>query len=87
MTRSIGTIRELIDHDYSLTAWCSACQHSHIFDLQKLGERLGFDHATIHDDLTPKLKCSKCGSRKVGIILTYDDPRQRSSRPMVGRSN
>ena len=30
MTVSIGTIQALIDHDYSLTAWCRGCQHSHI---------------------------------------------------------
>ena len=80
MTASIGTIRDLINHDYTLTAWCRGCQHSRALDLQKLGERLGFDHSTMHDDLTPKLRCAKCGSRKVGVILSFDDPRQRAGK-------
>jgi hypothetical protein len=77
MTVSIGTIRDLIDHHYTLTAWCSACRHNYAFDLQKRGERLGYDHSTLRDDLTPKLKCSKC---RIGLILSYDDPRQRAGK-------
>jgi hypothetical protein len=34
--------------------------------LVKLRERLGPDHSTLHDDLAPKLKCSKCGGKKIG---------------------
>jgi hypothetical protein len=36
----------------------------------KLRERLGPDHSIMHDDLAPKLKCSKCGGKKVGLILS-----------------
>ena len=87
MNTTIDTFRSLIDHDYSLTAWCHACRHHNVLDLPKLGQRLGFDHSTMHDDLTPKLKCSKCGSRKVGLIVDYDDPRRRGVNPIAGRSN
>ena len=36
MSASIGTIRELIDHDYFLTDWCRGCQHSHILVVGQL---------------------------------------------------
>jgi hypothetical protein len=45
-----------------------------VLDLPALEERLGFDHSTMHDDLPPKLKCSKCGSKgrkKLGLTLSY----------------
>jgi hypothetical protein len=70
MTVSIGTVRDLIDHHDSLTAW-----------------GLGLDHSTMRDDLTPKLRCSKCRDKRVGLILSYDDPRQRKSNSMAGSSN
>ena len=38
------------------------CRNNKVLDLHALGERLGFDHSTMHDVLTPKLKCSRCGS-------------------------
>jgi hypothetical protein len=65
----IDTIQALIDHDEELTMWCDK-NHSRKVDLQKLGNWLGFDHSIMHDDLTPKLWCPTCGSRKIGIILT-----------------
>jgi hypothetical protein len=69
MSIVIDTIQALIDHDEELTMWCDK-NHSRKVDLQKLGNWLGFDHSTMHDDLTPKLWCPTCGSTKIGIILT-----------------
>jgi hypothetical protein len=78
MTESIviDHIRALIDHHYQLRVNCR-CHHNRILDLQALGERLGFDHSTMHDDLTPKLKCSKCGGtgrKNLGLTISYEGP-------------
>lgn len=67
----IDHIQALIDHPYKLTAWCNRCRHHKVLDLQKLGERLGFDHSILHDDLTPKLRCEECGGKNIGLILAY----------------
>ena len=32
---------------------CGVCNHSHELDLARLTERVGADHGTMHDDLTP----------------------------------
>jgi len=39
-------------------------------DLHKIGEKLGFDHGSLHDDLVPKLPCSKCGSKDLALIVS-----------------
>ena len=77
-------IRALIDHQYELRASCYGCRHNQVLDLHALGERLGFDHSTMHDDLTPKLKCSKCGGsgrKRLGLTLSYDGPRKAKLIP------
>ena len=65
------TFRKLIEKDFRLSAACKAplCHHMVQLDLQALGERLGMDHSAMHDDLTPLLRCAKCGSKNVGLIL------------------
>ena len=60
----------LIDDDMSLHAWCQSCRHHVDLDLDALGKRLGYEHSTMADELAPKLKCSACGSRKIGLILS-----------------
>jgi ribosomal protein S27E len=73
----INHIRALIDHHYDLRVSCSGCRHNKVLDLHALGERLGYDHSTMHDDLTPKLKCSKCGNKgrkKLGLTLSSNRP-------------
>ena len=74
----INQIRALIDHHYELRASCYGCRHNKVFDLHALGARLGFNCSTMHDDLTPKLRCSKCGStgrKKLALTLSYNGPR------------
>ena len=68
----VETIADLIDGDYGLTACCEAggCYNSADLDLEALARRLGRDHSSMHDALTPLLRCSKCGSRKIGIRLS-----------------
>lgn len=59
----------LIDEGYTLTAYCGSwiggktCGHNLQLDLEYLASRLGRDHSTLHKNLVPKLKCSKCGAK------------------------
>ena len=68
------TFRKLIGAKYTVTAYCDAqyCHHYQTLDLEALGERLGMDAEAMASDLIPKLRCAKCGSRKVS--LTYTPP-------------
>lgn len=72
MSLKVETIGDLIDGDYGLTACCEAggCYNSADLDLDALARRLGRDHSSMHDSLTPLLRCSKCGSRKIGIRIS-----------------
>jgi len=64
------TIRDLIEDESEVWAHCSApCHHPARLDLHALGARLGYDFEVSHDSLTPKLRCSKCGSARVTIRL------------------
>lgn len=74
------TIQELIDNDMTLTAYCHdpKCHRNHKLDLAKLKAKLGPDAPAMAADLVPKMKCSKCGGRKVGLIYS---PRTRAPRP------
>lgn len=66
------TIQSLIDEGHTLRAYCHdpRCNRGADLDLQALKARLGPDHGAMHDDLVPLLRCSKCGSKKVGLILS-----------------
>jgi len=35
-----------------------------------LRDKLGPDHGAMHDDLVPKLRCSKCGGKDLGLIVS-----------------
>lgn len=78
------TIQSLIDGKMTVTAYCHAvqCGHHQVLDLQKLRDHLGPDAPAMADDLTPKLRCSKCGNKKVGLIYTPDD----TKTPGMGKS-
>jgi len=39
-------------------------------DSPALARRLGRDHSSMHDDLTPLLRCSKCGSKKASLRIS-----------------
>lgn len=71
------TIQKLIDSGMTLTAYCHdpRCNHHAVLDLHKLRDRLGPDAPCMHDDIVPKLRCQKCGSKKVGIILAPQEGR------------
>ena len=69
--KSIDTLGILIDDGYRLAIYCEDqnCRHWVWADLPALAERLGRDHGCLHDDFTPKLRCTKCGGRRFGIRL------------------
>ena len=67
------TLADRIRNGDMVRAYCHnlpACGHSAELDLVKLAERVGPDHGAMHDDLVPKLKCAKCGGRRIGLIVT-----------------
>ncbi len=68
--RKGSTIQSLIDSGDTLTAYCHKplCCHNQTLDLIKLRDKFGPDYGCMHDDIVPKLRCSKCGGKKVGII-------------------
>jgi hypothetical protein len=87
---SYSTIQQLIDGEYTIHAYCHGrlCSHHQKLDLEKLKASLGGDFKLTHDTLTPKLRCTKCGGKKVGLIVSppkmgFGNPYQRQKE---GRS-
>jgi hypothetical protein len=66
------TYQKLIDGEMTVTAYCHDCNHSKKLDLAKLRDRFGPDALAMADDIIPRLKCEKCGSKKVGTIYAPD---------------
>lgn len=67
------TIGQLIDTETDLRAYCYAmgCHHGRELNLIALAQKLGRTHGALHNDLAPKLVCSKCGSKRVGLRIGY----------------
>jgi hypothetical protein len=95
MGTTISTIQDLIDNQMRVSVHCNAydCRHSAKLDLQALGERLGFDFVTIGDPqpLVAKLRCSKCGGKDLGLILSpgsgYSGPSFPVAEPPVAKAS
>ncbi|MGX9147995.1 hypothetical protein [Mesorhizobium sp. 128a] len=66
------TYQTQIDAKMKVTAYCHACNHSKTLDLAMLRDQLGPDAPAMADDIMPKLRCDKCGSKKVGMIYAPD---------------
>ena len=66
------TFQSLIDARMVVTANCYECHPRHDLDLAALRDRFGPDAPAMAADLIPKLKCAKCGSKRVGLIYTPD---------------
>ena len=68
------TFQSLIDAKMTVMAQChrAPCNHNQVLDLVKLRDRFGPDAPAMADDLIPKLRCAKCGGKKVGLIYTPD---------------
>lgn len=62
-----GTLGECIENGYGVTATCTECWHSARLDIEALAAKLGRDHGALHDDLVPKLRCTKCRGKRIGL--------------------
>ena len=69
---SLNTLGALIDTDHMLRACCNnpKCRHVAKLDLEYLASKLGRNHSSMHKDLSPKPKCSKCKSKNISLILS-----------------
>lgn len=65
---NIETIRNLIDHDYQVSASCLACRWKSEVDLDKAGKAIGFDSSYV-EKLRPALKCRRCGAAYPQLTL------------------
>jgi len=70
LTSAVWTFAELVAARYRVTAYCGvqSCVHSQDLDLEALSARFGPDAPAMADDIKPKLRCAKCGSRDVSLI-------------------
>jgi hypothetical protein len=68
------TFQSLIDAKMTVMAHCHRppCNHNQVLDLVKLRDRFGPDAPAMSADLIPKLRCAKCGGKKVGLIYAPD---------------
>lgn len=72
MVRTNSTIQDMIDVGDTIVAYChnARCNHRAAVDLCLIREKLGPDHGALHEDLVPKLRCSRCGGKRIGMIVT-----------------
>lgn len=84
MSMTNKTIADMIENGGNIRVYChaSTCHHSATLDLITLRDRLGPDHGAMHDDLAHKLRCSKCGGKKVGLIYS---PGTKEYGPGIGK--
>lgn len=78
------TIQSLIDEKMKLTAHCSSCNNTQDLDLEALKTKLGPDTPAMEWDLRPKLRCSRCRSKKVTLVYAPDSnkvPRMGKAHP------
>lgn len=66
----LDTLGRFIDNDHTLAANCRKCGHYAKLDLEALAQRLGRDHSTNNLRLRSKLKCSKCGSKDIALLVS-----------------
>ena len=68
------TLQSLIDGKMRITAYCqrSECNHHQALDLEKLRDKFGPEMPAMAFDLQPKLRCSKCGGKRIGVTYTPD---------------
>jgi hypothetical protein len=66
------TFESLIAEGMRVTAFCrnSRCNHNQQLDLKALSGRFGPYMPAMHDDLVPRLRCSKCGGRQISLTCT-----------------
>jgi hypothetical protein len=75
------TLQLLIDCDIVVTARCKqlSCDNSQELNLQALKTKLGPAALVMHNDLAPKMRCSRCGKNNIGLSYSPREPRRDSS--------
>jgi DNA-directed RNA polymerase subunit RPC12/RpoP len=63
--KSIRTIGDFIDAGYDYTVTCSDCGRHNNLNLVALAERLGRDHSALASDLSKRMRCKVCGSKRM----------------------
>lgn len=78
MTFKAEPLQSMIGAGVRLTAYCHnyRCNHRQEIDLAGIMEKVGPDFVLDHDDLLPRLFCTACDGKKVGILPS--DPRKRN---------
>jgi hypothetical protein len=66
------TIGAVIDAGLKIHGFCIDCGHSEDVDLMAAATTLGREHSSLPVHLVPKLVCSRCGSKNVGMVLAPD---------------
>lgn len=66
------TVQKLIDGNMRSHVYCENpdCLHNAELDHLALRDRLGPEAPMMRDDILPKLRCSKCGGKKLDIKLS-----------------
>ena len=71
---TIDTLGALIDHGFHLSIHCENqfCRHYTRLDLYALAEKFGRNFVAIGKPtpLTARMRCSKCGGKDLGLILS-----------------
>lgn len=69
---AVWAVQKLIDDRMEIAVYCqcSACGQHSTLDLELLKEKLGPDAPAMRDDLVPRLRCTKCRGKQVGIIYS-----------------
>ena len=81
------TFAKLIADEMTVMAHCQSyrCHHRQELDIKALSERFGPDAPAMHDDLVPRLKCTKCGGKQIG--LTYTPAVKPGGNPYLGEKD
>jgi hypothetical protein len=66
---SISTIGDFIDAGYSYTVFCDDCDRHNNLNLEALAERLGREHSALAGDLSRRMRCKGCGSKRMRFLV------------------
>ncbi len=62
---SIHTLGDFIEAGYAYSVTCSDCGRHSNLNLEALAEKLGRDHSALAGDLSKRLRCKECGSKRM----------------------
>jgi len=66
------TIGAVIDAGLGIKAFCLDCGHTEHVDIALMERKLGRKFSVLPVHLVPKLLCSRCGSKNVGMTLVAE---------------